>query len=122
MRRRSGDDGAATPPPVAVIYDPRVRSAIYQLALVLALAWLGYQFALNAMANLGGVYFNLAKLDLALPLLKDAMEKGKGDIVAIAPAMAEFSPAFAYKNYGVPYHPGALRFFKERNLSPRPLE
>jgi general L-amino acid transport system permease protein len=53
MRRRSGDDGAATPPPVAVIYDPRVRSAIYQLALVLALAWLGYQFALNAMANLG---------------------------------------------------------------------
>ena len=53
MRRRSGDDGTATPPPVAVIYDPRVRSAIYQLALVLALAWLGYQFALNAMANLG---------------------------------------------------------------------
>ena len=26
------------------------------------------------------------------------------------------------KQYGVPYHPGALRFFKERNLSPRPLE
>jgi TRAP-type uncharacterized transport system substrate-binding protein len=54
--------------------------------------------------------------------LLDAMEKGKADIVAIAPAMAEFSPAFAYKQYGVPYHPGALRFFKERNLSPRPLE
>jgi TRAP transporter TAXI family solute receptor len=54
--------------------------------------------------------------------LLDAMEKSKGDIVAIAPAMAEFSPAFAYKQYGVPYHPGALRFFKERNLSPRPLE
>ena len=54
--------------------------------------------------------------------LLDAMEKSKGDIVAIAPAMAEFSPAFAYKQYGVPYHPGALKFFKERNLSPRPLE
>jgi TRAP transporter TAXI family solute receptor len=54
--------------------------------------------------------------------LLDSMEKSKGDIVAIAPAMAEFSPAFAYKQYGVPYHPGALRFFKERNLSPRPLE
>jgi TRAP transporter TAXI family solute receptor len=54
--------------------------------------------------------------------LLDAMEKGKSDIVAIAPAMAEYSPAFAYKQYGVPYHPGALKFFKERNLSPRPLE
>ena len=54
--------------------------------------------------------------------LLDAMEKGKGDIVAVAPAMAEFSPAFAYKQYGVPYHPGALKFFKERNLSPKPLE
>jgi TRAP transporter TAXI family solute receptor len=54
--------------------------------------------------------------------LLDAMEKGKGDIVAVAPAMAEFSPAFAYKQYGVPYHPGALKFYKERNLSPRPLE
>ena len=50
------------------------------------------------------------------------MEKGKSDIVAVAPAMAEFSPAFAYKQYGVPYHPGALKFYKERNLSPRPLE
>ena len=54
--------------------------------------------------------------------LLDAMEKGKDDIVAIAPAMAEFSPAFSYKQYGVPYHPGALKFFMERGLSPRPLE
>jgi hypothetical protein len=54
--------------------------------------------------------------------LLDAMEKGKDDIVTVAPAMAEYSPAFAYKQYGVPYHPGALKFFKERNLSPRPLE
>ena len=54
--------------------------------------------------------------------LLDAMEKRKDDILAVAPAMAEFSPAFAYKQYGVPYHPGALKFFKERNLSPRPIE
>jgi TRAP-type uncharacterized transport system substrate-binding protein len=54
--------------------------------------------------------------------LLDSMEKGKGDIVAVAPAMAEFSPAFSYKQYSVPYHPGALKFFKERNLSPRPVE
>ena len=53
MRRRSGNDGVETPPLAAVIYNPKVRSALYQLVLVLALVWLGYQFALNAAANLG---------------------------------------------------------------------
>lgn len=54
--------------------------------------------------------------------LLDSMEKGKADIVNVAPAMAEFSAAFAYKQYGVPYHPGALKYYKERGLSPRPIE
>jgi TRAP-type uncharacterized transport system substrate-binding protein len=49
-------------------------------------------------------------------------EGAKATSSQVAPAMAEFSPAFSYKQYGVPYHPGALKFFKERNLSPRPVE
>src|SRR5260370_41881469 len=53
MRRRSGNVAAEAPPPPAVIYNPKVRSAFYQIALVLALVWLGYQFAANAAANLG---------------------------------------------------------------------
>jgi general L-amino acid transport system permease protein len=53
MRRPSADGGAKTPPPVAVVYNPRVRSAFYQLVLVLALVWLGYYFAINATTNLG---------------------------------------------------------------------
>ena len=56
-----------------------------------------------------------------IPFL-DSMEKGKDGIVAITPAMGEFSAAFAYKQYGVPYHPGALKYYKEHNLSPRPIE
>jgi general L-amino acid transport system permease protein len=51
--RRPSADGGETPPLVAVVYDPKVRSAFYQLVLVLALLWLGYQFALNATTNLG---------------------------------------------------------------------
>jgi general L-amino acid transport system permease protein len=51
--RRPSADGGETPPPVALVYNPRVRSAFYQLVLALALLWLGYQFALNAAANLG---------------------------------------------------------------------
>jgi general L-amino acid transport system permease protein len=43
----------AGPPPVALRNDPRFRSLLYQLVLVLALAWLGYAFFANAEANLG---------------------------------------------------------------------
>jgi uncharacterized protein len=59
--------------------------------------------------------------DLIYKLL-DSMEKGKDGIVSVTPAMAEFSAAFSYKQYGVPYHPGALKYYKEHNLSPRPIE
>jgi general L-amino acid transport system permease protein len=53
MRRPSGNGAGATPPPSALVHNPKVRGALYQLALVLALGWLGYQFALNTIANLG---------------------------------------------------------------------
>jgi general L-amino acid transport system permease protein len=52
MRRRSGNGAPATTP-AAVIHNPKVRSALYQIALVLAVGWLVYQFALNAATNLG---------------------------------------------------------------------
>jgi TRAP transporter TAXI family solute receptor len=51
----------------------------------------------------------------------DMMEKNKDELVAVQPVLREFTPAFGYKQYGVPYHPGALKFFKERNLQPAPL-
>jgi len=77
MRRRSGSDGVETPPLAAVIYNPQVRSALYQLVLVLALVWLGYQFALNATANLGarniasglGFFHNTAGFGVNLSLI-----------------------------------------------------
>ena len=52
----------------------------------------------------------------------DTMEKNKADLVAVQPVLREFSAAFGYKQYGVPYHPGALKYFKERNLTAKPLE
>jgi TRAP transporter TAXI family solute receptor len=51
----------------------------------------------------------------------DLMEKNKNELIAVQPVLREFSPAFCYKQYGVPYHPGATKFFKERNLTPQPL-
>lgn len=52
----------------------------------------------------------------------DTMEKNKDDLVAVQPVLREFSAAAGYKQYGVPYHPGALKYFKERNLSAKSIE
>ena len=52
----------------------------------------------------------------------DLMEKNKDDLVAVQPVLREFSAANAYKQYNVPYHPGALKFFKERNLTAKAVE
>jgi TRAP transporter TAXI family solute receptor len=52
----------------------------------------------------------------------DALVKNKADLVAIQPVLREFSPAFAYKQYEVPYHPGALKYFKEHNISASALK
>src|SRR5215813_8064063 len=43
---------ALAPPRVAIYNRPKVRAAFYQLVVVAALAWLGYEFILNAKANL----------------------------------------------------------------------
>jgi TRAP transporter TAXI family solute receptor len=47
-----------------------------------------------------------------------AMDKYKADIVAIQPVLREFTLKFAYKAYDVPYHPGAIKYYKEHNIQP----
>jgi hypothetical protein len=46
----------------------------------------------------------------------DTLEKNKADLVAVQPALREFSAAALYKGYDIPYHPGALKYFKEHNI------
>ena len=58
--------------------------------------------------------------DLVYKIL-DLMDKNKDELVTVQPVLREWSPAFGYKQYGVPYHPGALKYFKEKNLTPQPL-
>ncbi len=52
----------------------------------------------------------------------DTLLKDKNDLVEIQPVLREFSAQFAYKKYGVPYHPGALKYFKEHNIQPTDLK
>ncbi len=49
------------------------------------------------------------------------LDQHKADLVAVQPVLREFSPTFAYKQYDIPYHPGAVKFYKERNIQPTPL-
>jgi TRAP transporter TAXI family solute receptor len=46
----------------------------------------------------------------------DTLVKNKADLVAVQPALREFSAANLYKDYGLPYHPGALKYFKDHNI------
>jgi TRAP transporter TAXI family solute receptor len=50
------------------------------------------------------------------------LEQNKADLIAVQPVLREFAPESAYKQYGVPYHPGALKYFKEKNLSAKAIE
>ena len=52
----------------------------------------------------------------------DTMIKNKPDLIAVQPVLREFSAPFAHKQYEVAYHPGALKYFKEHNINPQPLE
>lgn len=52
----------------------------------------------------------------------ETMEKNKDDLVAVQPVLREFTPAFGYKKYGMPYHPAAIKFFQDHKLEPQSLE
>jgi TRAP transporter TAXI family solute receptor len=69
------------------------------------------------------VIFTSAKTkdDIVYKILS-TMVKDKNDLVAVQPVLREFTPAFAYKQYEVPYHPGALKYYKEHNVAPKSLE
>ena len=52
----------------------------------------------------------------------DTMESNKADLAAVQPALREFSAAALYKQYDIPYHPGALRYFKDKGLQAQALQ
>ena len=51
----------------------------------------------------------------------DTMESNKADLLAIAPALRDFSAAGLNRKYEFPYHPGALKYFKDRNIEAKAI-
>ncbi|MGA7005219.1 MAG: TAXI family TRAP transporter solute-binding subunit, partial [Pseudolabrys sp.] len=52
----------------------------------------------------------------------ETLANNKADLVAVQPALREFSADGLYKKYEIPYHPGALRYFKEHNIEAKALQ
>jgi TRAP transporter TAXI family solute receptor len=68
------------------------------------------------------IFTNAKVSDDVVYKLVDTLEKNKADLVAIQPALREFSAAELSKSYDSPNHPGALKYFKEHNLKAKGLQ
>jgi TRAP transporter TAXI family solute receptor len=51
----------------------------------------------------------------------DTLVHNTGDLVAIQPALRGFSAQNLYVNYDLPYHPGALKYFKDHNIKAKAI-
>jgi len=54
--------------------------------------------------------------------LIDTLEKNKPDLLSIQPALRDFTAAGLYTDYKIPYHPGALKYFKEHNIQTKAVQ
>lgn len=52
----------------------------------------------------------------------DTLVTNKADLVAVQPALREFSGENLYKAYDLPYHPGALKYFKDHNITAKAIQ
>jgi hypothetical protein len=51
----------------------------------------------------------------------DTMANNKAELAVVAPALREFAVESMYKTYDFAYHPGALKYFREKNLEAKTL-
>jgi len=59
--------------------------------------------------------------DALVTKIIDTLLKNKADLVAVQPVLREMSMEVMYKQYDMPYHPAAVKYFKEHNVKPAPL-
>lgn len=62
------------------------------------------------------IFTNAKVKDEVIYKIIETMEKNKADLAAVQPALREFSASKLYVTYDIPYHPGALKYFKDHNI------
>ncbi|MGE0563598.1 MAG: TAXI family TRAP transporter solute-binding subunit [Pseudolabrys sp.] len=66
------------------------------------------------------IFTNSKVKDEVIYKVIETMEKNKAALVELQPALREFAAAGLYKTYDIPYHPGALKYFKDHNIQAKP--
>jgi TRAP-type uncharacterized transport system substrate-binding protein len=67
--------------------------------------------------TIDNILFTHAKMpdDVVYKLIA-TMENNKPDMIAVAPNLREFAAANLHKDYKFPIHPGALKYFRDKNI------
>ena len=67
------------------------------------------------------LYTHSAVSDELVYKIIDTMANNEAELAAVAPALREFALENMYKTYDFPYHPGALKYFREHQLAAKQL-
>jgi TRAP transporter TAXI family solute receptor len=62
------------------------------------------------------LFTNAKMKDEVIAKIIDTLENNKPDLIAVQPALRGFSANKLYKAYDIPYHPGALKYFKDHKI------
>ena len=76
-------------------------------------AYPGFSKPINVIASKYLLVTNASADEDAVYTATKALYENKESLVAAYPAMAEFDPENMRMDLGVPYHPGALKFYAE---------
>jgi TRAP transporter TAXI family solute receptor len=73
--------------------------------------------------TIDNILFTHAKMpDDVVYKMIETMENNKADLIAVAPPLREFSAAALNKQYPFQFHPGALKYFKDKNIAATPFQ
>jgi len=73
--------------------------------------------------TLDNLLFTHAKVpDDVVYRLIETMAANQADMIAVAPNLREFSAAGLYKQYDFPYHPGAVKYFKDKKIEAKAIQ
>ena len=68
--------------------------------------------------TIDNILFTHAKVtDDVVYKLIETMENNKADMIAVAPNLREFAAANLHKDYKFQFHPGALKYFKDKGIA-----
>ena len=79
-------------------------------------AYVGVSEPMKAYAMDYILFTNSKMKDETVAKIIDTMANNKADMIAVAPALNDFSIDTMYRKHDMTYHPGALKYFKDKKI------